>query len=298
MTLSVIIATLSRPEDLTQCIDSILVQTLLPDQLIVVDAGHERELEMKIAHKLQKSEIEFKYVRSKPGLTRQRNLGVTFNHCDLVLFLDDDVVLDKEFIENIIEVFDADQAGQIGGVTGKILNQYELSFMSNLIRKIFFLPQVSDGKIKPSGANNSIESRIAVNLEVDWLAGCDMCFRSEVFSQWAFNEKIFMMEDVEFSCKVGTQYKLLYVPSAKIFHKVSPVSRLGIRQRRMQSICTQYGIFRDYVPHLAKNRLIFWWSIVGALVQALLLQRSLGVFGGAVKGIAFVILDKYPNTDC
>ncbi len=101
MEISVVIPTKDRPLDLDQCINSILSQTFPPEEIIIIDDGElsENFIE-KIKNKIKEKEIICKYIRKKiPGLLISRNLGASKSENSIVLFLDDDVILNKDYIE-------------------------------------------------------------------------------------------------------------------------------------------------------------------------------------------------------
>ncbi|MBO6511182.1 MAG: glycosyltransferase family 2 protein, partial [Roseibium sp.] len=57
-----------------------------------------------------------RYVREdRPGLARAHNTGLLYARGDILAFTDDDVVVDRHWVEAIEETFDA--AGKVGCVT-------------------------------------------------------------------------------------------------------------------------------------------------------------------------------------
>jgi cellulose synthase/poly-beta-1,6-N-acetylglucosamine synthase-like glycosyltransferase len=85
----------------------------------------------------------FKYIHTKPALTYQRNVGVRNSSGDIIFFLDDDIVLDKDFIKEIVKVFEKDCEKKVGGVMGNMVNirrpRIIKTLLSYLIRRIFLL---------------------------------------------------------------------------------------------------------------------------------------------------------------
>ena len=72
---------------------------------------------------LAKTKIKYVYIKkSKPGAARSRNIGLQKATANIIMFLDDDVILDKDYIKNVMEVFKNDECEKIGGVGGDIAN--------------------------------------------------------------------------------------------------------------------------------------------------------------------------------
>ena len=92
--ISAIICTKDRKNDLAKLIKSLRKQTILPNELIIIDASKDKKTYELINEKCKDEKYYIKYIKSNPGLTRQRNIGVKESKCRLLLFLDDDVVLE------------------------------------------------------------------------------------------------------------------------------------------------------------------------------------------------------------
>ena len=101
---TLIIPTYNRPKLIKDCIESILVQTRLPDELIVVDDGDLDEIPLEF--QCIQAGIALRYIKKDvPGLTESRNAGVRIATGDIIFFLDDDVILDREYIDQIMVVY-------------------------------------------------------------------------------------------------------------------------------------------------------------------------------------------------
>ncbi len=123
---SVIIPTYHRPAELTMALRSILAQSRMPDELIVVDDGDLPELPLRA--ELETTGLVCRFLRKdKPGLTESRNLGIARSRGDVILFVDDDVELLPDYVQQVAAVYERDVGGEIDGVGGVILNHKSLS---------------------------------------------------------------------------------------------------------------------------------------------------------------------------
>jgi glycosyltransferase involved in cell wall biosynthesis len=102
--LAIIIPTLNEEHYIGKLLDSIASQTLLPKEIIVVDAESEDKTIDEI-QKRQKSLHQLKYYQiPKYTISRQRNFGVKKTKSEHILFLDADVILrDKRVLEDYMK---------------------------------------------------------------------------------------------------------------------------------------------------------------------------------------------------
>ncbi len=286
--ISVIIPTKDRWKEIYRCIESIIHQTVLPNTVIVVDASEKKGLEEILDPLIKGKEVSFKYIHTQPGLTRQRNIGIKHNSHDIILFLDDDVVLERNFLNVVLKAFD--EYSEVMGVTGKILNQPILSPISTFIRKMFFLPEVKKGEVKLSGANNSINPKINEIIPVHWLAGACCAYRNKVFTEFMFDE-VFTgysyLEDLEFSFRVHKKYLLLFLPEAKLYHYHSdaPKTRLNTQKKHKMYVINYFYFFKKNMPQTMKHKWAHYWSYIGLIIKSIFLTRSIPALIGTFQGI-------------
>lgn len=286
--ISVVIATKNRFHDIIKCIESILVQTLLPDEIVIVDSSDTTELRSKLDMYCNKS--TFGYIHAKLSLTQARNVGIKESTGDIIIFLDDDVVLDRDYIKEIMHVFNNDLGKKVGGVTGNIMAKpkiqnrlFEYSIRSNvghIFATIFFLGKYSDGKFRPSGWPTFTRSEKITNIEC--LSGANMAFRREVFKEFTFDENLggyCFNEDVDFSYRVSRKYQNIYTPFAKLVHNVSPAARDKEYARMKMIMENHYYLFKKNLPQDFKHKFAFWWSVVGLFVMAMIKRNKDGLKG-------------------
>lgn len=104
MEVSVIIPTYNRVKDVDECLDSIILQRILPKEVIIVDDSDNDEIKNLVEHrkdKFKEKDIVLRYIRNEKekSLTIARNIGIENATGDTILFLDDDVILDKNYIK-------------------------------------------------------------------------------------------------------------------------------------------------------------------------------------------------------
>jgi len=300
MRVSVVICTKDRVQELVDCVRSVLAQSVSPVEIIIVDASDKDEAYLKIKEKFPK-DSRFKYIRStgSSGLSADRNKGVRNSSGDIILFLDDDTVLDKDFIKKIVEVFEKDSEKKIGGVMGNVVNadrpkNFWMKLRANLhllITRIFLLPTPGDGRFRSSGCPSFFSGAEEIK-NVEFLSGCCMAYRKEVFKDFKFDEDFpeLYTDDEDFSRRVSLKYQNVYTTYAKLIHRLSMVGSASARRaseytRAKKTVKSRYYLLKKNFPHTLKHTLAFWWSVVGYFIQAIMTLNKENV-KGVINGVS------------
>ncbi len=292
MKISVIICTRNRFDDFTKTLSSLIAQTRLPDELIVVDSSDGKKLEVYLGS----VDLPFpvRYFHTQPGLTLQRNHGIRECKNELLLFFDDDVDLDNNYLAEAEKVFINDTKNAIGAVGGKIIEKTSLSlrlkleqFTFYVLRLIFGVVGTRNGKFYPSGMP-SHPSKNQPSGYIECLSGCCMAFRRDVFEKAKFDEALAhygLMEDVDISKQtLDAGYKIYYQTSATLIHNESPMNRLKVQQWAEMSVVNYDYLFRKNWARDAWRWLFYYWALIGLFVANFHSLKGLkGTFNGVKK---------------
>jgi glycosyltransferase involved in cell wall biosynthesis len=128
---SVIVCTKDRPACLAATLHSLYAQTTVPFELVVVDesvlAENARQTQDEFASPfaIRPRGMRFAYDHSvnSVSLSQARNRGKELARGDILLFLDQDVVLEPHFIEEILKAYQDDAL--LDGVAGTIVESQE-----------------------------------------------------------------------------------------------------------------------------------------------------------------------------
>ena len=287
MSISVIVCTRNRSEDLRRYLCSLDKQTQMPDELIIVDASEDEETRDFVERRMRMSQYVIKHVRCEPGLTKQRNRGIKESKGKYLFFFDDDVVLDPEYLQVSYETFDHFEGKNIGGVTGRITNiSKNRSALDALFKKIYFLTEHGKGRLKKSGfPEHRSDDKLAF---VEVFSGCSMAYKREVFSKYLFDERLTdysYMEDVDFSYRVSRKYKLIYQPEAKLVHLSTTYKSVDSRFLRRMMVRNHCYLFRKNLPKDVPHIFGFAMSIVGLLLYNGVLMKDIKACIGVIEGI-------------
>lgn len=96
-TVSVVIPTYNRKELLLSAVESVLKQTVLPDEIIIVDNGETR------CGDINSSDCKVLVIEAPvaAGVSQARNIGLSMSQSDYVAFLDDDDYWHPDYIKNV-----------------------------------------------------------------------------------------------------------------------------------------------------------------------------------------------------
>lgn len=297
MKTSLIICTKNRPDDLKECLESVLKQTELPSEIIIVDSSDNRDSYsmLKQSHFFDTSQLNLIYKHSDiQSSTYQRNRGIELATGDIIHFLDDDVILEPDYLEKINEIYKQDKEGNIGGVGGLIIQKKRLSgtnVLSDLFKTIFLLTNDrGSGNMLPSGWGTVPYRRNRNKIaRVEILQGC-CSYRKKVLDEYIFDETLTgaaIREDLDISYRISRKYKLIYTPFAKLYHKASDIGREDKELYYQKYIYNHYYLFRKNLNHNLFNVICFLWSDLGSVLGIILIsikQKSTKPIRGALKG--------------
>jgi glycosyltransferase involved in cell wall biosynthesis len=292
--LSVVICTKDRPRELATCLDSLATQRRLPMEVLVVDASATAP-EAVVADFRRRVGCAVQLIRAEPGLPRQRNVGIRAARGDVVVFLDDDVVLEDDYLEELARVYERDATRAIGGVGGAQVPDPTPHQSATLraFRRFFLLSSHGRGRVKASGRPEYLLSpREAVDVE--FLSGCNMSYRREVLDAGLrFDERLCgyaLGEDLQFSYRVSRRWRLLLTPAARVDHRHTGGGRPESAQFRAMAVFNVYLFFREDVVTHPLQWLAYLWSCLGDLLLRLPAPRRRSL-AGLIDGYGRVLRD-------
>ena len=275
LTTSVIICTRNRLDCIGACLESIACQSVLPDELIIVDSSDVPLLAQQnflaIFNEQTFAHTRLLYRHTKPGLPHQRNVGIDIAREDIIYFFDDDVVLEPEYIKEMQRIF-AGQPKYAGG-SGAITNiaPYKWTFRY-FVRSLFlFQRNYASGNFTSSGMPTHTYGTTAFK-DVEAVSGCCCAYRTTICKKIKFDEyleRYAYMEDCDFSKRVSKNQKLFYNPYAKLAHYQSPLNRERLVDfRTMFSHHYTYLFFKNFYKENRLRIFAYLWSMTGLCLES------------------------------
>lgn len=290
---SVVLCTRDRADDLARCLASLAQQTVRPLEVVVVDAGTTPLAGLVEAWAAAGGDgVPLRQLVTEPGLPRQRNLGARAAAGDVVLYLDDDTVLEPEYLDALWAVYAADHERRVGGVGGVLSPDPtpREGAARRLMRRAFLLQSHGRGRVKRSGHP---EFAFAVNAprDVELLSGCNMSFRREVLATHAFDERLAgyaLGEDLHFSYAVSRSWCLVVTPDARVDHRESTGGRPEGALRAEMGVRNRHRFVREQLVRRRRDWLPFAWSALGELLWTLRHPGN-GQLHGRLRGYAAIL---------
>lgn len=277
ITSALVICTRNRPEDIINFLISAQKQSVVPQELIIVDSS-DQPLDQQQNFKKQFNQIVFPATSllyqhtKKAGTAYQRNVGAQLSSSDVLHFVDDDVILEPDYIQAMNDIFQ--QHEQYAGGMGCVTNVFPKTPNIHLALRILFLlsRDHASGNFTWSGMPTFAYGTTQFR-PVQVLGGCCMSYRRTIFLTYLFDDALGQyayMEDVDASWRVSRHYSLFYNPAARLQHIKSPVNRAALSDRKALFVKNYSYLF--FKNSYKQNRLLlvaYCWSIVGLFVCAL-----------------------------
>lgn len=271
---SIIIVTYGRKGELEKLLFSINSQDQKSflDEVIIVD-NHPKNIGKSVIDSFL-GNIKIKYIKNSiNSLTAGRSLGSQASNSDVVLFLDDDVILKKNYFQNLIKFYKNNP--HANGMQG-YFHVGSYSKLKNKFNKVFWLFNYSHNQFKvyPSiqaSYSGKVPDQI---IECEWFSGTNFSYRREVIRKIPFDLNLVKYcegEDIDYSYRVFKEFGNIYInPLCRIEHTAAMTSReIGEEFAIMQEI---YGIYllNKLFPNSAASKFKFFISRVGKLILFLI----------------------------
>ena len=266
--ISVIIPTKNRPGDLKLTVETLLAQTMLPDEIVVIDQSSGDESRRAICALLSEAlpdntrpRLNYVHDPSITGLAQARNRAMQIVDCAILLFLDDDVSLEADFIEELLSVYR--RFPSAAGVSGIVTNYSLPPWPARAWRSLFVRGPFQDDR-QPVYWNSS-RLRASDPVPVSRFGGGLMSFRADAIGDARFDENLSGVsdgEDVDFCSHLKPGSLLLITPKARLVHNQSPCGRSQKHWTSREAKSNHYLYYRNWQSGVF-NRLVFCWLNLG-----------------------------------
>ena len=160
------------------------------------------------------------------GYTGGNNVGIRYalgRGADYVLLLNNDTVVDPAFLHILVDAAETESAV---GIAGPTIYYYE---RPDVIWSVGGAIDWRRGSTRMMGLDERDEGQFGqVPRTVDFVTGCALLVKRAVLAQVGLLDERFFTyyEETEWCMRVARAgFKILHVPQAKIWHKISPIAR-------------------------------------------------------------------------
>jgi len=278
-----------RPKSLLQLLQSVQEQTLYPYEILIVDGSINDQTQLALKNVFFQNLKYYLVPNEHRGLTKQRNFGITRvgNDMEVVCFLDDDTILEKDYFEQLINTFVQDSTvSGVGGVAinentwqiidaNKKYNKYKYFHfegfvykegLRNIVRNYLGLqsnlgpgkmPNYSHGRTCGFPLNGKI-------FEVDLLIGMSMAYKKSVVDNIQFSsyfEGYGLYEDADFSIRALQFGKNMINTKVQLSHYHNPSGRPNQFQYGKMVVRNGWYVWRVKNPSPNATHFVKWHAI-------------------------------------
>jgi len=291
---SVVIPTHNRKNMLFRLIKSIKKSTYKNIEIIIVDDNsNDGTYDL-----IKKYFYDVKIIRNKTSLfsTKSRNLGLKYSKGKYIFFIDDDNVVEKNCIKNLVKVMENDRAI---GMVGPLMLWYrkkDIIWCAGGSIPFFWLKSRVN-KLKGKNIKNvNIPEKI---YDIDFFPNSFMLRKKDALKV-CFNEKIFPhnWSEVEWGLNLKKMnYKIATVTKARVWHDIPylerKITRIGkfftYDQSRSRIIfLKKYGNIRDkiiFIITFLPTTLYYLYKIFTEKTQENKIEIFISYFKGSIDGL-------------
>ena len=255
--LSIIITVYNNSKYLDRCISSIIKQSLLPFEIIIIDDGSKKEISKKKINRYKKKFKNITLFRKKNfGPSSARNFGLKIARGNLITFFD----VDDEMLQNCIErkikfIKKKNTKLMIGVYSQSIKNNKKLNFL----KKISGKPSTDlIGKYE-NGLSAYFNNYILVKKNINKLGGLDENLKiNEDFDFFIRalkkNLKIYALEDFDVKIHLSqnsltrnTNINDRYIEQKKFLQKAKNKNYFSLIEQSKRELNLEKMIMKEYI---------------------------------------------------
>jgi GT2 family glycosyltransferase len=280
----VVILNWNLKDDTAECIRSVLDSDYPSLRIVVVDNGSTDGSPQYLASCFP--EIQTIVNEENQGFAEGNNIGIRHalrDQADYVFILNNDTVVDRSLLTHLVGAAEGDP---LIAVAGPLILYHEardrIWWLGDREHKLLPMP-ISIGRgQRDAGQFDRI-------VPVDYVTGCAMLMRRKALEEvGVFDPRLFWYyEDADLCCRMREAgYRLLAVPKAKMWHKVSMTARTTSAFARYLRARNRVIFYRKH-PHGPHVALTHSYLLADAIrVLALdVLRGNLGLVKPLVRGL-------------
>jgi GT2 family glycosyltransferase len=307
---AVCVPTADRPTAVERVLRSVAAQTLAPVSVVVVDASREAataDVCGSLTDRFPRGAL--RHERAVRGLTLQRRRAVDIARQDervaYIAMLDDDVILEPDFLARMVEFLESEEGRRFGGLSGYDIQGWGRPF--ERLERFYARIGLYDGELRPGRwlyCGRFLElSRLGTFSGVyrsDFIGGGLTVWRTEVFDRFlppAAMSGYALLEDKHLSLRVATSYHVGVMGDAVVQHDrahggrprhVAMSYRLVRRQALILRDCDAHPSVRRYIAFLGFTAVDLALQFVLNLIR--LRSSTFPRLVGAAAGLASCVV--------
>jgi glycosyltransferase involved in cell wall biosynthesis len=264
--------------DLSKVVDSILKQSVLPLEIIIVDQSDNESTKKYVASIKKKNKTKVKIIylfQKEKSITHARNKGISLASGDIISFLDDDVILFSDYYEKIVHHFANNR--QVAGLSGREVVKKKLKGWKWKMRRILlkaFLLDNFKGRMTISGFGCPMgREEFSSYFKVEMLPGSNMNFRKKFLRNMQFDEWFCgygYREDADFSYRISRKAIVAMIPEARFYHNFSKLNRMAMNEQKAMEVKNLAYFYKKNARKNIFSDFLFLYSLSGLFIIILI----------------------------
>lgn len=274
MEISVICTVYNEGEQVRRLLDSLLEQSQLPDEIVIVDGGSTDRTQEILRHYEEKYDRIRVIIQEGANIAEGRNIAVENTHNEVILGIDGGCVADEDWVKGMMDKFEAGADAVAGMFAPLSRNLFEF-VQGEIVTSSYDEEAIEAGERAPS--SRSIGFKKNVWREVG-----------------GYPEDLYTGEDTKFNSKVQEEgYSFEPAPGAIVYWNMRPTLRSFANQfyryGQGDARASNLGNHPSKIEGIPKNLLLLslGWGIFSAVVLSLFLSQAL-LFAGAIVLIPYL----------
>lgn len=301
---AIICPTKNQPEKVLRLLDSVANLKVRPHQMIIADGGHS----LKGRLDRYSTDLNLTCLYSpEPGQILQRNhaLGCLDDNISLVLYLDDDITLDRNSLTKILDFWNCESGRKERLLAGVSLNVVDLpKLRSSFLRKLFFLQLEPAGSVSKSGYSIPY-SPTRKSSETSWLLGGATLWSRDILEKYChpidFPTRWAVCEDLIYSFPLGHNYRLMVAADAHAYHNES-YSEVSLKQGVFYGLSGAIMRYHFVRQNEGFETWAYVWMTIGIICGNLIRgvlgsPRHLGLSLGGIEGLLLALKCSFLKQD-
>jgi glycosyltransferase involved in cell wall biosynthesis len=226
-TISVIIPTHNRPESLARVAATLLEQTRLPDEIVIVNDG-DLEIPSDLGESITSLGVAFEYCvfrSDRPSASASRNRGMDLAAGQILVMIDDDVLPETDCLDELEKMYEMAPDDAVAGIGAWPVppppeNRFGRSlwnFLTVLLGETCWSPRIC--------AARYVALPLALRAKLTpgkAMSGCLMSVRREIAADYRFDEEFFcgyvLGEDRDLGFRIARDRPVFRAAGLNVLH--------------------------------------------------------------------------------
>lgn len=273
---SINILTYNGENLIKDCLKSVLNQTYKNIEILIVDNASED----KSVQRIKKFPVKLIENKKNLGFAEGHNIGIRKSKGDYVLCLNQDVVLDKNFVKNSVKAIEKNQ--KIGSVQGKLYRIEKMNMLGKKIIDATGLVIFKNRRTIARGQGEEEKGQYNKSEEIFGVDGAAPLYRRKALEGVKINNEYFdenffcYKEDVDLAWRMQLYgWKAIYEPKSIAYHMrgagekaVKDYVSVALARRKISKFAKFHSFKNDRLMRI-KNELssLFFLDILYILIK-------------------------------